>query len=53
MNLESKPLEYKKIDGVYSHEEKLTKWQKFCIGFGKFIGKGIFGRWELTFRIKF
>jgi hypothetical protein len=52
MNLESKPT-YKKIDGIYSEEEKFTKWQKFCIGFGKFIGKGLAGKWEIKFTWKF
>ena len=53
MNLEYKPKPYKKVDGIYESEEGLTKWQKFCVGFMEFIGKGLAGRWELNLKIKF
>ena len=53
MNLEFKPLPYKKVDGIYSCEENSTKWQKFWTNFGKVIAKGLFGKWEINFKIKF
>ena len=53
MNLEYNVKPYKKIDGIYTPEEKLTKWQKFCISFGEFLAKGLAGRWEVKFKIKF
>lgn len=53
MNLEYKPLEYKKVDGIYEEKEKLVKWKKFLLGFGKFLAKGLAGKWEVNFKIKF
>ena len=55
MSLEynTNPIEYKKVDGIYEPEENLTKWQKFVLHFGEFLGKGLFGRWEFKFKIKF
>ena len=53
MQWESKPLEYKKEDGIHEPEEKLTKWQKFVLHFGEFLGKGLCGKWEINFKIKF
>lgn len=53
MNWESKPIEYKKVDGIREPENTLTKWQKFWIGLGKFVGKGLCGKWEFNFEIKF
>ena len=53
MNLEFKPLKYNKTEGIHAPEEKLTKWQKFILYFGQFIGKGLCGKWEINFKIKF
>ena len=44
---------YKKVDGIYTPEEKLTKWEKFCAGLAKFVAKGLCGKWEINFKIKF
>ena len=52
MNIHLEPPKYKKIDGIHEFEPK-TKWQKFCQGFGKFLAKGLSGRWEFNFKIKF
>lgn len=53
MKLEYDVKPYKKVDGIYSKEEKLTKWQKFCVGFGKFVARGLAGKWEFKVTIKF
>jgi hypothetical protein len=53
MHLDCNTKLYKKIDGIYSPEEKLSKWQKFWLGLGKFMVRGLAGKWEINFKIKF
>ena len=53
MNLEYSVKPYKKEDGIHEPEENLTKWQKFVLYFGRFLGKGLCGKWEINFKIKF
>jgi hypothetical protein len=53
MKWEFKPLKYNKTEGIHEPEENLTKWQKFILHFGQFIGKGLCGKWEFKFNIKF
>ncbi len=53
MNLDFKPLPYKKVDGIHKPEEKLNKWQKLALHFGEFLAKASCGRWEFKFKIKF
>jgi hypothetical protein len=52
MHLEHKA-KYKKVDGIYTVDDKISKWQKFWIGMCKFIIKGLAGRWEFNINIKF
>ena len=51
MNLEYDIKPYKKIDGIYS--PKLNKWEKFWVGFGRFVAEGLAGKWKVEFKIKF
>jgi hypothetical protein len=53
MNLESKQLPYKKVDGIYENEEELSKWQKFWLKIGRFFAEGVAGHWEAKINIKF
>lgn len=53
MILRQKVKPYKKIDGIYEEKENLVKWKKFLLGFGKFLAKGLAGKWEVNFKIKF
>ena len=53
MHLSQKVKTYKKVDGIYEEKEKLVKWKKFLLGFGKFLAKGLTGKWEVNFKIKF
>ena len=53
MDWKPKPIDYKKINEMYRPKKELTKWQKFKLGFAQFIGKGLCGRWEINFKIKF
>ena len=53
MNLSQEVKPYKKVDGIYEEKEKLVKWKKFLLSFGKFLAKGLAGKWEIGFKIKF
>lgn len=53
MHLSQQVKPYKKEDGIHTPEEKLSKWQKFWLELGKFMGKGLAGRFEFNFKIKF
>ena len=53
MILSQKVKPYKEVDGIHKEKKKLDKWKKFLFGFGKFLAKGLAGKWEVNFKIKF
>lgn len=53
MNLSQEVKPYKRVDGIREEKEKLNKWKKFLFCFGKFLAKGLAGKWEVNFKIKF
>ena len=44
---------YVKIDGIYGSIEDTSKWRKFWATLGKFVAKGVTGKWEVKFTWKF